>query len=165
MESNTHKEIKFPPKTTINNHLNERERANREQIQISNRSVQDGDLRKSYIHRDLHGRDRGRRPTEFPQQMHSASNLFVTIYYFVDSQGPKQLTLIYHFTRAPHLVLPHAARVGGNETATRGRVLCVFTFYSSDIFDQLIAMTFTVLEPVRYLIHNLYYSGFLSTVG
>lgn len=35
-----------------------------------------------------HGR--GRRPPEFPTEMHSPCNLFVTIYYFVDSRGPKR---------------------------------------------------------------------------
>lgn len=52
--------------------------------------IQDGDLRESYINRDLHSATRaGRRPPEFRSEMHSTSNLFVTIYYFVDSQGPK----------------------------------------------------------------------------
>lgn len=54
------------------------------------RNIQDGDLRESYINRDLRTTaTAGRRPPEFRSEMHSTSNLFVTIYYFVDSQGPK----------------------------------------------------------------------------
>lgn len=54
------------------------------------RNIQDGDLRESYINRDLRtAAAAGRRPPEFRSEMHSTSNLFVTIYYFVDSQGPK----------------------------------------------------------------------------
>lgn len=43
----------------------------------------------------------------------------------------------------------------------RGQVVCVFTFYSSNIFDQLIVMTFTARVAVCNVFNNLYYSGFM----
>lgn len=46
-------------------------------------------------------------------------------------------------------------------TDARGRVVCVFTFYSSNIFDQLIVMTFTARVAMCNVFHNLYYSCFV----